>query len=203
MTNAVIKRKAEEFNSEYFNSTIPIDSIHFRISKKMVHSRGMYNPGKNEVALSALIMESPVEWEKTLLHELIHAYESKVLYQRPGHGHNFKFKAREIRIRSNGKFDINRTTETQDTAIAEKQIERKASRISNQYMVEKNGMYWFLKNTSRQECSILKDRGYTVYKTNTPVVSVRHCQSVSYLLRARYYYDSKIIKKLNLDCTKI
>ena len=203
MTKNAVKRKAEDFNKKYFNSTIPINSINFRISGKMVHSRGMYSSRKKEIALSALIMESPIEWERTLLHELIHAFEDTVLRRRPGHGHNFKQKAQEIRVRSKGQFDINRTTATQDTVVAEKQIERKVSRISNQYMVEKNGMYWFLKNTSRQDYSMLKDRGYTVYKTNTPVMSIRHCQNVRYLLRANYYYSSKIIEKLNIDCTKV
>lgn len=200
-----IKEKAKEFNKDYFGGEINISNLTFRVSKKMSRTRGHYTPFKKEITLSYIVMQSEKDWHHTLLHEMIHAWEDTVLKERPGHGFNFKLKAKNIRYLSNGQYKISTATSPLSNVVAEAIQEKRTSRLQNQYMVKRKNIkgYNFLKNLSPGEVEFLIGRGYKVYRVNNPVSNVRHCKNIRYFQRADYYYSERSINRMSVDVTKV
>lgn len=199
--NEKLKNKASEFNNEYFDGRIPLNTINFRVSNRMTTTRGMYSSRK-EIKMSGILMSSDLEWEKTLLHELIHAYQHLALMQRPDHGRTFKNLATHIQRKSRGKFNITRTSEFVDEKVAEQVQTIREAKVSNNthYVVYKNGTtrYNFAKNLSRREIAELQSMGYTVGITDDSLMKVRTCKNATYVKRARYFYDKQVIDKLGI-----
>lgn len=197
----MIREKAEEFNTIYFDNTIDISKISFRISKRMVSTRGTFRGHpEQEITLSALLLENSEEWEKTLIHEMIHAYQfQKGL--KMGHGYSFKNIANMIYSKSGSTIIITRTNSFKDEAIKDKVHEIKASKIHTQYVVIwPKGKVNFVKGLSQDDILALKKYyDAKVYINNKIHTGVRHCKNYSYLIKARYYYKEDILESLELD----
>lgn len=202
--NEKLREKAQEFNEEYFDGRIPLGTINFRVSKRMTTTRGMYSSRK-EISMSALLMESDVEWNKTLLHEMVHAYQHLVNGEKPNHGRTFKNLSTHIQRKSRGKYNVTRTNGFEDEKVAEKvqTIRERKTAENTHYVVYKktyNGTmrYNFAKNLSRWEVAELQSMDYTVGITDDSLMKVRTCKNANYVKRARYYYDDKVIKDLGI-----
>lgn len=197
----MIREKAEEFNTIYFDNTIDISKISFRISKRMVSTRGTFRAQSiQEITLSALLLENSEEWEKTLIHEMIHAYQFQKGYKM-GHGSDFKYMSGMIYFKSGSTILITRTNSFKDEAIKEKVHDIKASKISTQYVIVwPKGKVNFVKGLSEDDISALKKYyDAKIYINNKIHTGVRHCKNYNYLVKARYYYKEDILESLELD----
>lgn len=190
-------QKAEEFNAKYFDGALVINNLTFRISNRMTRTRGFYNGHKRMITISGIIASSEIEWHKTLLHELIHAYQH-VAYRSVNHGPTFKKETDRIYKLSNGQFDINRTTFAADTAVAEELHKRKVKRIGEQYLISRNNRNWFLRNLTPLQIRMLKKDGYSVYRMDKVETTVRNIRSFRDFTNngVRYYYPDTILNEI-------
>lgn len=201
--NEKLREKAKEFNNEYFDGRIPLDTIGFRVSNRMTSTRGMYS-SKKEISMSALLMESETEWNKTLIHEMVHAYQHLVNREKPNHGRTFKNLSTHIQRKSRGKYNVTRTNGFEDEKVAEKvqNIREKKVAYNTHYVVYKTNFgrnrYVFAKNLSRRDIEILKAVGFTVGITEHNLIKIRFCRNAEYVRRANYYYDDAVIEKLGI-----
>jgi hypothetical protein len=193
-----LKEKAIEFNSYYFDNELNIDDCNFRISKRMTRTRGKFFSKNKEITISHFLMENKIEWEITLLHELIHFWQLEKDYKLD-HGESFKHKAFDIYKKSNKKFNIHRTTEYKDKSIEEKVIKKKTENIKSQYIIIKENKVNFIRFLFNEEIIKLKNIGYEVYRNKKIISDVKHCKNFLYLINARYYYEKNTFKDLDLD----
>ena len=201
----MIREKAEEFNLEYFDSSIDLSLISFKTSSRMVLTRGTFRGmPKQIITLSALLFHNNEEWQKTLLHEMIHAYQFQNKLK-IGHGIDFKNKAINIKIKSKDKYVITRTSSFKDDVTKERIHELRVNSIKTQYVV-----FWidskvnFIKNLSEDDIEALnKYYGAEVYINKNIVTGVRHCKNYKYLIRAKYYCQESILEHLGLELEKV
>lgn len=205
-----IRTQAEQFNRQYFEGQLPLDCIEFKVSKKMVKTRGTYQSRSlyqksGVIKLSQILLESEFEWQRTLLHEMIHAYQHFNLNVRPDHGYTFKTISRHIRYLSNGEYNINRVTNVEDEKVAERiqQVYQQKSKHHTHYVAYKTvhgkKQYNFVKNLNSQDIQFLKNKGYTIGVTDNDFHQIRCCKNASYVNRAKYYYSEKIVKKVGVN----
>lgn len=200
-----IKYKANEFNKQYFDNQINLDTITFKISNRMTRTWGNCSYpdyyGVITITLSSIIFLEEWHWNQTLIHEMIHALELH-RYGRASHGAFFKAWAMKINKESNGYFNISRcTAPTQKVANAV--TEKRKDRLSKQYIMKKGRKLNFLRKMTAEDIDNASLSGFEVYKVLNPLPNVSHAKNYTYAVRMSSYYYDDIIQRRNLELRRI
>lgn len=129
ITIPAIEKKFDIFNAQFFENRLP--HVQFIISNSKCHL-GRYSSRWDEmrpkITISTYYKVSEEDVENTLIHEMIHLYEDKVLHVQPSHTRTFKTKANEIYNLSNGKYNITRLSSRKGYELSE-EGQMKADRV--------------------------------------------------------------------------
>ncbi|MCA1806505.1 MAG: SprT-like domain-containing protein [Actinobacteria bacterium] len=194
VTTTDIKKYAIKANKTFFNDSLNLNAIQFKISSRMTKTLGVFKVrnGQQSITLSTLLFNQKEEWVTTLVHELVHAWQWQT--GKPlDHGWSFKQKAREIySIAPEVVITRTRTSDYIEKAVANRYQEfgRK------QYAISKGNRVWFLRNLQGHDLTTLRARGYKVAQASKPA-AVRHCKNVNKLFTANYYYAASIVDDLS------
>jgi|GEM_PF-4063864 len=195
----LLRKKAWEFNRKFFHNRIPVDSLRFEISNRMKKTRGYYR-SDGLIKISSMLMVDESEWELTLLHEMVHCYQSYVMAVRPDHGYTFKNIAKKIYQQSQGKYQITRIT----TICSEKvkaTIREQNKQNNGAYLVwNELKRFNFIRSLTPREKEYLKKTGKKIgmLTEGYDPSSIRHCRNLTSLIKARYYYDKETLQRAGL-----
>ena len=102
-----VNKLYDDYNKEYFEGSLPKVRIFF--NGRIKRSMGYFDRMHNSLALSKRFLTNefiPQALEDTLLHEMIHVWQVKVLGLNGDHRKTFHTMANTIRIMSNGAHNI-------------------------------------------------------------------------------------------------
>lgn len=128
-----IKKSFKKFNNEYFGGELLTPSFEISSTRRVLgHFRrhGTFY----QISISDYYIRSKKDIETTILHEMIHLYQSQFQCRDRKHGNDFKAKAWEINYKSD--YDISRCASTNGCKVNPKYIE-KAKKVRH-IMVYKN-----------------------------------------------------------------
>lgn len=181
-----IRNEAIQMNKTYFNNSLDISLVSFRISKRMTRSLGTFTVkrGKQEITLAYQLLEN--EWRNTLIHELVHCWQYQI-YEWCNHGYSFKMKAREI-YNKDGIYKITVCTDSVGMSNFHKEKVKKPI-----FHIHKDGRSHFLRSLSSSEYDHLEKSGFTIDKVSG--LNVTCHRNFSSMLSAKYHYNTKDINK--------
>lgn len=106
ITPALLKELFDECNNEFFDNSLP--SVLLKVSNAgKALGRCMVRGERITISVSRYYQVERDEIKSVMIHEMIHLWEW-ITFRKMGHTQNFKGKAREIEIKSEGKFSIKR-----------------------------------------------------------------------------------------------
>lgn len=111
LTTDLLKEWYNKFNQEFFNSELPTYNIDLCVSKtkRVLGSCQMRLFGEKTIKVSNYYIRTEIEYQTTLIHEMIHLYEA-IKFGVMSHGKFFKDMSRQIHIKSNGLYSIKRVS---------------------------------------------------------------------------------------------
>lgn len=116
-----IKKSFNKFNNEYFDGKLLTPSFEISDTRRALgdfRRRGNYY----RIRISDYYIRSKKDIETTILHEMIHLYQSQFQCLDRKHGEDFKAKAWEINYKSD--YDIERCSSTKGCEINPKYLEK-------------------------------------------------------------------------------
>ena len=114
LTTTLLTQWYNQFNHTFFNDELPHTNINICVSKTkraLGSCQMQFFGGKKTIKVSQYYKRTEIEYQTTLIHEMIHLYES-IKYGVMSHGKFFKNMAKQIYTQSNGVYDIQRVSFT-------------------------------------------------------------------------------------------
>lgn len=196
-----IQKLAKKYNTRHFGNCIDLHNIEFRISNRFTRLLGqysykLYSMNGRTITLSQHVLKDD-SWRKTLMHELIHAYQHIQGYPLD-HGTMFKVKAREI-YKETG-MQIQTCTIT-SAAVASSIAAKKKSvaKPTTSYAIIHNYGVNFIKYVPKKELNQLK-RSYEILEVPTKElerVSAKFT-TIETFYKFKRYYSKEALKILKL-----
>ena len=115
ITTTLLTQWYNQFNHTFFNDELPHTNINICVSKTkraLGSCQMQLFGGKKTIKVSQYYKRTEIEYQATLIHEMIHLYEY-IKFRTMSHGKFFKNMAKQIYTQSNGLYNIQRTSNTQ------------------------------------------------------------------------------------------
>jgi len=205
-----IKAYAKEANNLYFDGELDLNKIHFVVSTRMFRTLGLANHRFNKrlnrvvysIKMASLLSGTDTHnWHNVLVHEMVHIWQYMNGYF-DHHGNSFLMKAAQI-----GRIDpdmhIERLCHLNDhknRSVLAKVLAVKAARSSaatkkTQYLVSKNGKFFFITCIKVKGIATLQKKGYSVFRLKKQITRVQNTRNLEKLLEERRYYSKEILLK--------
>ena len=114
LTTTLLTKWYNQFNHTFFNDELPNTNINICVSKTKRALGSCQVPlfGVKTIKVSQYYKRTEIEYQATLIHEMIHLYEY-IKFRTMSHGKFFKNMAKQKYTQSNGIYNIQRTSNTQ------------------------------------------------------------------------------------------